>query len=211
MTLIIKFSVVRNGRYFPSVPPPTTVLVRNFPYSSSYCYTCRTYRLPRVSHCSVCNVCVQNFDHHCPWSKISILITKRSSSSALVNNCVGLLNYRYFCNFILSCSILCLFGLIDSGVAAYLRWDLYKDNPGVYVAYNIPSFFIAVIAFFLMFTLASFWCYHCGLAMNGITTRDDVSSPIYTSSIRWCSCVLRSGIENIWKEMNFHMVHDAEI
>ncbi|CAF0957976.1 unnamed protein product [Adineta ricciae] len=147
-----------NGKYFPSVPPPTTVLVRNFPYSSSYCYTCRTYRLPRVSHCSVCNVCVQNFDHHCPW----------------INNCVGLLNYRYFCNFVLSCSILCLFGLIDSGVAAYLRWDLYKDNPGVYVAYNIPSFFIAVVAFFLMFTLASFWCYHCGLAMNGITTRDDM-------------------------------------
>ncbi|UJR10008.1 hypothetical protein I4U23_014231 [Adineta vaga] len=147
-----------NGKYFPSVPQPITILVRNFPYSSSYCYTCRTYRLPRVSHCSTCNVCVQNFDHHCPW----------------INNCVGLLNYRYFCNFILSCSILCLFGLIDSGVAAYLRWDMYKNEPGLYFAYNIPSFFLGFISFFLMFTLASFWFYHCGLAMSGATTREDI-------------------------------------
>ncbi|CAF3991104.1 unnamed protein product [Rotaria magnacalcarata] len=56
-----------NGHYFPSLPLPRTILVRNVPYASSYCYTCRVYRLPRVSHCSVCNVCVQNFDHHCPW------------------------------------------------------------------------------------------------------------------------------------------------
>ncbi|CAF1150239.1 unnamed protein product [Adineta steineri] len=147
-----------NGNYFPSIPPPRTILVRNFPYASSYCYTCRVYRLPRVSHCSMCNVCIQNFDHHCPW----------------INNCVGLLNYRYFCNFILSCSLLCLISFAGCVVAAYLRWDKYKNEPGLYLAYNIPSFFIGFISIMLFFTLLSFWCYHCGLAMSGATTREDI-------------------------------------
>lgn len=93
---------------------------------------------------------------------------------ALVNNCVGLLNYRYFCNFLLSCSILCLLALIDCALAAYLRWDTYKSDPGLFLAYNIPSFFIGFIALSLVFTLASFWCYHCGLAMSGATTREDI-------------------------------------
>ncbi|CAF3418929.1 unnamed protein product [Rotaria socialis] len=149
-----------NGHYFPSLPLPRTILVRNFQYASSYCYTCRVYRLPRVSHCSICNVCVQNFDHHCPW----------------INNCVGLLNYRYFCNFLLSCALLCSLGLAGGGVAAYLRWDIYKNDPGLYFAYNIPTFFVGFIAFVFVATLAPFWCYHLGLALTGVTTREDIKS-----------------------------------
>ncbi|CAF3902640.1 unnamed protein product [Rotaria sordida] len=145
------------GNYFPSIPPPTTILVKNFPYSSSYCYTCRVYRLPRVTHCSTCNVCIQNFDHHCPW----------------INNCVGLLNHRYFWNFLLSCSILCLITVIGCSLAAYLRWDSYKDQSGLFFAYNIPSFFNGFIGICLMLMLFPFWCSHCGLAMNAVTTKED--------------------------------------
>ncbi len=165
----------RNGNYFPTIPPPRTILVRNLPYSSAYCYTCRVYRLPRVSHCSICNVCIQNFDHHCPWSTFSF-----SSHFSLiifnflVNNCVGLLNYRYFCNFIFSSSILCLITFAGCAFASYLRWDVYKNDTGLYFAYNIPSFFIGFVGFMMFFTLISFWCYHCGLAMNGATTREDI-------------------------------------
>jgi hypothetical protein len=97
-----------------------------------------------------------------------------SISFLSVNNCVGLLNYRYFCNFLLSCSILCLIALAGCVVAAYLRWDMYKDQPGLYFAYNIPSFFIGFVAIMLLFSLSSFWCYHCGLAMSGQTTRENV-------------------------------------
>lgn len=93
----------------------------------------------------------------------------------LVNNCVGALNYRYFCNFLLSCSILCFIAFVASGVAAYLRWATYKDEAGLFIAWNIPSFFIGFVAFTLFFTLSTFWCYHCGLAMSGTTTREDVN------------------------------------
>jgi hypothetical protein len=51
---------------------------------------------------------------------------------------------------------------------------LYENDPGLYFAYNIPSFFIGFIAFMLLFTLVSFWFYHCGLAMSGATTREDI-------------------------------------
>jgi hypothetical protein len=92
----------------------------------------------------------------------------------LVNNCVGLLNYRYFCNFILSSAILCFITLAGCAVASYLRWDTYKDDPGLYFAHNIPSFFIGFLSLMLSFTLSSFWFYHCGLAMSGATTREDI-------------------------------------
>ncbi len=51
---------------------------------------------------------------------------------------------------------------------------MYENDPGLYFAYNIPSFFIGFIAFMLLFTLVSFWFYHCGLAMSGATTREDI-------------------------------------
>jgi hypothetical protein len=64
--------------------------------------------------------------------------------------------------------------LAGCAVAAYLRWDIYKDDPGLYFAYNIPSFFVGFIGLVLFLTLSSFWCYHCGLAMSGATTREDI-------------------------------------
>lgn len=93
----------------------------------------------------------------------------------LVNNCVGALNYRFFTHFVLSCSILCFIGFTGCVLAAYYRWALYKDQAGLFVAYNIPNFFVGLIAILLAFTLSSFWCFHCGLAMSGETTRDNVN------------------------------------
>jgi palmitoyltransferase ZDHHC9/14/18 len=133
------------------------------------------YRLPRVTHCGICNVCVQNFDHHCPWSKYNVHAEQISMgcASLLVNNCVGLLNYRYFCNFLLSCSLLCFVSSASCGLAAYLRWDKYKSDPGLYFAYNIPSFFIGFVAVMLFLTLMPFWFVHCGLTMNNTTTKEE--------------------------------------
>lgn len=104
-----------------------------------------------------------------------IIDDDRFYSLNLVNNCVGLLNYRYFCNFLLSCSLLCLIVFIASIVAAYLRWDTYKNEPGLFVAYNIPSFIVGIVALLFFLTLAPFWCYHCRLTMSGTTTREDVN------------------------------------
>lgn len=102
-----------------------------------------------------------------------LLLLSLQSSPSLVNNCVGLLNYRYFCNFILSCAALCFVTVVSCSLSVYHRWNQY-DDPGYKFAYNVPSFFVGIIAFMLFLTLASFWCYHCGLAMNGTTTRENL-------------------------------------
>lgn len=94
----------------------------------------------------------------------------------LVNNCVGQLNYRYFCNFLLSCSLLSLIAMIGCIVAAYLRWNIYKNEPGLFIAYNVPTFLVGIVGLMFFITLSTFWCYHCGLTMSGTTTREDVNS-----------------------------------
>ena len=170
-----KRSLFRDGKYFPPQLPVMKIDVNNVSQSLSYCYTCRMYRLPRVSHCRTCDVCVQNVDHHCPWGRIDIVDHDLLYSLYLVNNCVGLLNYRYFCNFLLSCSLLCLIALIGSIVAAYLRWDIYKNEPGLFVAYNIPTFIVGIVALLFFLTLAPFWGYHFRLTITGTTTREDVN------------------------------------
>ncbi|ETV80612.1 hypothetical protein H257_06136 [Aphanomyces astaci] len=58
------------------------------------CKTCHLNKPARSKHCTVCNVCVPRFDHHCAW----------------LNGCVGEQNYRYFVLFIVSNSLLCVYG-----------------------------------------------------------------------------------------------------
>lgn len=49
------------------------------------CKKCSLAKPPRTHHCSVCKKCTLKMDHHCPW----------------LNNCIGLMNYRYFVCFLI--------------------------------------------------------------------------------------------------------------
>ncbi|NDE17226.1 hypothetical protein EBZ80_20075 [bacterium] len=50
----------------------------------SYCDRCATFRPQRTIHCSDCQVCIENYDHHCPWT----------------GKCVGKTNIAFFHMFV---------------------------------------------------------------------------------------------------------------
>ena len=64
-----------------------------------FCKKCNVPKPPRAHHCSICGRCVLRMDHHCPFT----------------NCCVGLLNERFFCGWVLAVCI-------GAGYASFLSW-----------------------------------------------------------------------------------------
>jgi len=55
----------------------------------AFCPTCLVYKTPHSKHCQFCDVCVEEFDHHCPWT----------------NTCVAAGNHGYFVYFIMTLTL----------------------------------------------------------------------------------------------------------
>jgi len=84
----------------PGSDEATLLAARGIDAPVGRCSSCRILKPDRAGHCLLCTKCVLRWDHHCPW----------------VNNCVGLRNHRYFCQFI-------LWGWLACGTAAVLHMD----------------------------------------------------------------------------------------
>ncbi|ORY38253.1 hypothetical protein BCR33DRAFT_720946 [Rhizoclosmatium globosum] len=60
-----------------------TVHIKDIPVQIKYCYTCQIWRPPRSSHCRMCNRCVENHDHHCPWTgNFDLVLISRDIANA---------------------------------------------------------------------------------------------------------------------------------
>lgn len=159
------------------------VHIRNQTVDLKYCDTCRIYRPPRASHCRQCDNCVgkpcltlhhylffqlslmlmsliENEDHHCVW----------------LNNCIGRRNYRSFFIFINTASILCLYTLICSIVHVVSLYLVSSSELNFLNAIQQApvSFALIILCFLLIWSVGGLTGYHCYLALNGVTTHEQV-------------------------------------
>ena len=113
-----------------------------------YCMKCRAIRPPRAHHCSSCARCVLRMDHHCPW----------------VGNCVGLLNHKFFLNFVLHATIGCTIVMVTM--------THYIHSIGVKKLMRISNHYLAVpiVCCALILSLGGLFGFHSYLILNNLST-----------------------------------------
>lgn len=105
------------------------------------CKRCKTVKPINAHHCSSCGRCIIRMDHHCPW----------------VNNCVAIMNQKYFLLFLLYTFLCCVY----SGVLLVARFiSCTRDLRACSVSSGgaimcILNFIEAII--FGLFTMMMMW------------------------------------------------------
>lgn len=65
---------------------------------STFCDFCESYRQQGTIHCNDCNVCIEDYDHHCPWS----------------SKCIGKKNVTWFHAFLGLLFILMVYDAVET-------------------------------------------------------------------------------------------------
>jgi len=126
-----------------------------------YCYACHIYRGPRTHHCGVCNNCVDQFDHHCPWT----------------GTCIGAHNYRPFLWFLHSLNLSSALMVVNATVATWNESEL--NNRTVFAAFgelNWAPVVIYVYIFLTMNTVTGLLLFHWFLIVHNVTTAEHLKS-----------------------------------
>jgi len=113
------------------------------------CARCRRGKPPRSHHCSALGDCVLRMDHFCPW----------------VNNCVGLLNHKYFILFLFYTTLNSVI------VLACLVTAAFKVTEWGWIAWFV-LFTIALSTFVFVFLLLK---WHVELLLKDATTIESMT------------------------------------
>ena len=108
------------------------------------CKQCKNLWKPiRAHHCSECNRCIYKMDHHCPW----------------INNCVGVLNFKYFFLFV---SYVCLGAIVGIVIMIASFVQLASSDITSRELEEYPAYFLAGIASFIASILFAFFTFEMG-------------------------------------------------
>jgi len=169
-----------------------------------FCETCRLFRPPRAKHCKYCDQCVQEFDHHCPWT----------------GTCIGKRNYRFFCAFVFSVNALSIFLVVVLMVQLLSKandmhegkWILNVFQAFQSLPVSCGLFFFISLSLMLVFSLGSYHCYLLSIAQTTNEKMKDVwatvTNPFDTGCwSNWrsafCSRVPPSLVQ-LWFAHHFH-------
>ncbi|KAI9354760.1 DHHC palmitoyltransferase-domain-containing protein [Pilaira anomala] len=125
---------------------PHTILSDN----PEWCDTCQVWKPDRTHHCRVCGTCVLKMDHHCPW----------------VNGCVGVLNYRYYIQFLFYVTILGIW-IFSTTLAAFIQFNSLATFDGIALS-------VLIVGGILTFILGAFTMSHLWLVLHNRTTIENV-------------------------------------
>lgn len=107
------------------------------------CRTCDVYKPERAVHCATCGHCVVKIDHHCPF----------------INNCVGMLNQKFFILFTAYGSALGVYSTLTVAFRYYFCLDGGVSCGTIFEgAFAMMNVSMAIVFFFFSFCVLCNQC-----------------------------------------------------
>lgn len=176
MTLLFMTAFTEPGvipRRQPTHDAESEAVVDGLKDKLQFCHSCHIVRPPRAKHCRYCDNCVEDFDHHCPWT----------------GTCIGVRNYSYFIGFVLVTVISAGFCCAVSAYVIVL-WAEGVPTELVYVRDTVSPFLCSwtLVVFLLVGALLAF---HLFLINRGQTTNEFLRGVKVDKSAGGCSNLFR--------------------
>lgn len=121
---------------------------KNKTIRENLCRICALIKPERAFHCKTCRKCVKKMDHHC----------------SIVNNCIGLYNYKLFINML----IYGLFTIVIVLITLMENLKFYIDEFSISL-FTILYANLIVILLVIFVLLLFFFIFHMSLISKGIT------------------------------------------
>eukprot|EP01095_Lingulamoeba_sp_RSL-Kostka_P015587 TRINITY_DN721_c3_g1_i4.p1 TRINITY_DN721_c3_g1~~TRINITY_DN721_c3_g1_i4.p1 ORF type:complete len:228 (+),score=50.33 TRINITY_DN721_c3_g1_i4:512-1195(+) len=141
-----------------------------------YCNKCNSVRPPRAHHCSQCGQCTLKMDHHCP----------------VINNCVGVGNYKFFILMLTYGVVLAGYGVI-TGILKYIIIGWVASS-----VQEVQVLISILIAFGMSLTLIPFAGVHYYYVLKNKTTLEEITNQMKRNRRNTGINIYDVGYKNNW-------------
>ena len=129
-----------------------------------FCNKCRVFKPDRAHHCRQCGFCVLRMDHHCIWFSC----------------CVGLHNHKFFLQFLVYVSLLCLSAFVTAVPLVMRFFDAHRY---AHEFMSINFVFYTVLSGVFSLVLPAFTAYSLYNAAVNRTTLESLEGGAYRTAL----------------------------